>query len=477
MPLRVSTTIPRFSGVWLHALVVSVVAVSSYWYEPYIVLIVGGLVVTPTYIFLGLCEARRAPLFFDPLSFYFLWYSINFGVAALYMASLIEGGRSVGFSVARVSPGYIGTAYVVSLCGSLALHVGIRWLRPLKSEGRKSDSPRVHEMLSGLIVMGAIGVVMLLKPEWFAAFGNVIHALQSAPMAAVIIFGLLGRRYFRLNHYVFTLIFAVGTAFLFFVSLRSISKAFLMFSFLPLLWMLLARRDLRRWLPAALVPLALLYFLIIAPTVNRARGESLAHGETKSEHLIAAFRDIDFSTVSPTDTENIGRQLELFLGRQFDPIAAAYLVGKVERDGYQMGATMQYATYAFIPRVLWPEKPNVSRGDWFNKYVGAAAGTSLGITAIGELYWNFGVGGVALGMFVLGCGFGILWRMAGTDPLARPLHMLLYVIITITGMTDMPQAVTVLVAQVSYGLIFGTVFALFERQSRVNSAKTGVKTV
>jgi hypothetical protein len=441
------------------------------------VLIVGGLLVTPTYIFLGLSEARRTPLFFNPLSFYFFWYSINFGVAALYIASLIEGGHSVAFSVAMVAPDYISTAYVVSLCGSLALHVGIRWLRPLESEGQKSDSPRANEMLSGLIVMAVIGIAMLLRPEWFAAFGNVVHALQSAPMAAVIIFGLLGRRYFGLNHAVFTLIFAAGTAFLFFVNLRSSSKAYLMFSFLPLLWMLLARRDLRRWLPAAIVPLALLYFLIIAPTVNRARGENLARGETKSEHLLTAFSNIDFSTVSPTDTENIAKQLDLFLGRQFDPIAAAYLVGRVDGEGYQMGATMEYAAYAFIPRVLWPEKPNVSKGDWFNRYVGAAPGTSLGITAVGELYWNFGVPGVAIGMFVLGCGYGILWRMAGTDPLARPLHMLLYVIITINGMTDMPQAVTVLVAQVSYGLIFGMVFALFERQARVSSAKTGVKTV
>jgi hypothetical protein len=137
---------------------------------------------------------------------------------------------------------------------------------------------------------------------------------------------------------------------------------------------------------------------------------------------------------------------------------------------------MQYAAYSFIPRVLWPEKPNVSQGEWFNKYVGAAPGTSLGITAVGELYWNFAIPGVVIGMFVVGCGIGILWRMAGTDPLAQPLHMLLYVIITINGITDMPQAVSVLVAQVSYGLIFGTVFALFERQSRGSSAKIGVRT-
>jgi hypothetical protein len=435
------------------------------------------LLITPTYIFLGVSEARRTRLFFNPLSFYFFWYSINFGVAALYIASLIEGGHSVGFSVATVSPRYIGTAYVVSLCGSLALHVGIRCLRPLESGTQKPHSARENEMLSALVIMAAIGIVILLKPEWFAAFGNVIHALQSAPMTAVIIFGLLGRRYFRLSRGWFTFIFAAGTAFLFFVNLRSTSKAFLMFSFLPLLWTLLARRDLRRWLPAAILPLTLLYFSVIAPTVNRARRETLAHGETKSEHLLAAFSNIDFSTIYSSDAESVSKQLELFLGRQFDPIAAAYLVGRVERNGYQMGATMQSASYAFIPRVLWPEKPDVTRGEWFNKYLGAAPGTSLGITAIGDFYWNFGLLGAAIGMFVLGCGFGTLWRMAGTDPLVQPLRMLLYVIVTVNGMINMPDAISVLVAQVSYGLIFGIVFALFERQSRASSAKTGMRSL
>ncbi len=49
--------------------------------------------------------------------------------------------------------------------------------------------------------------------------------------------------------------------------------------------------------------------------------------------------------------------------------------------------------------------------------------------------------GAALGI----CGIGLLhrlfWRMAGANP-QKPLHMLLYVLVSILGMLDVPEAVT-----------------------------------
>ena len=52
----------------------------------------------------------------------------------------------------------------------------------------------------------------------------------------------------------------------------------------------------------------------------------------------------------------------------------------------------------------------------------------------------------------------LLWKMAGENPLDSPLHMLLYVMITIGGMADMPEAVTVYAAALSELLMFGVVF-------------------
>lgn len=77
---------------------------------------------------------------------------------------------------------------------------------------------------------------------------------------------------------------------------------------------------------------------------------------------------------------------------------------------------------------------------------------------MGELYWNFGTPGVVTGMLGIGLGYGLLWRMAGENPVLKPLHMILYVMVSIGGMVDMPEAVTVYAGILSQLLIFGVLF-------------------
>jgi hypothetical protein len=123
---------------------------------------------------------------------------------------------------------------------------------------------------------------------------------------------------------------------------------------------------------------------------------------------------------------------------------------------------MAYTAYAFIPRVIWPDKPAVPRGAWFTAYIGFSpseeeATTSTGMTATGELYWNFGIPGVLIGMFTIGCLLGGLWRMAGADPRHSLLRMLLYVLVMV-NMTNMPEAITVFVSIAATFLAFKAAF-------------------
>jgi hypothetical protein len=125
---------------------------------------------------------------------------------------------------------------------------------------------------------------------------------------------------------------------------------------------------------------------------------------------------------------------------------------------------MAYASYAFIPRLLWPDKPTLSKGSWFTVYLGfspreSEATTSTGITATGELYWNFGIVGVISGMLLIGVLIGAVWRMAGADPRGQVLHMLLYTSLLVDIM-NMPEAVTTTGFWVAEYLIFGAVFLL-----------------
>ena len=186
--------------------------------------------------------------------------------------------------------------------------------------------------------------------------------------------------------------------------------------------------------------------------------------ETTFIHLIDSFGSAP--RVGANMFEQFSNQLDDFLSRQFEAVSTGYLVGEVRRDGYQWGDTMSYAMYAFIPRLLWPNKPSVSRGAWFTAYLGAAAReeeatTSTGISATGELYWNFGVPGVVIGMCGIGLFYGLLWRMAGTNP-QKPLRMLLYVLVSIPGMLDMPEAVTVYGGILSQFLLFSVIFYVME---------------
>jgi hypothetical protein len=91
----------------------------------------------------------------------------------------------------------------------------------------------------------------------------------------------------------------------------------------------------------------------------------------------------------------------------------------VEEDGYLEGETLEYLGYAFIPRVLWPEKPKIAKGSWFALRIGQARLTESGIitnavnmTIPGELYLNYGWLGVFAGLSLFGWLLAILWDRA-----------------------------------------------------------------
>ena len=86
------------------------------------------------------------------------------------------------------------------------------------------------------------------------------------------------------------------------------------------------------------------------------------------------------------------------------------------------GETFKYLAFSFIPRIFWPGKPFVTQSTWFTYYIGMAASpedatASTGITAVGELYWNFGYPGVILGMLLL--GIAVRTGLEPVSPLAR----------------------------------------------------------
>jgi hypothetical protein len=316
-----------------------------------------------------------------------------------------------------------------------------------------------------------------LTPASFSFLGGTVKILSVAVVGAVCGLALASRKRLGLSRFAFVTLLVIGTASLFLGNLALGSKAFIMYSFLPITWLFILKRRLRKWAPVLAFCLAGFYLAVVAPVVSTSRYKPMQAGEDPREHMIQSFYTWLGEEPSRSDESFFANQLDRFVNRQFDAVPVGFMVGEVKRSGLLLGETMQYASYAFIPRLIWPDKPSVTRGGWFSTYLGlypteADATTSMGMTAIGELYWNFGTWGVLIGMLAIGCLLGGLWRMAGADPRGKPIHMLLYVSIMI-AMPDMPEAVTVFVSLALSFLTFKAVFLgmdLLSRRARRRAA-------
>lgn len=101
---------------------------------------------------------------------------------------------------------------------------------------------------------------------------------------------------------------------------------------------------------------------------------------------------------------------------------------------YWGGETYLSLVGAFVPRVLWPDKPTKELGQAFGHrygYIGADdSGTALNLPVLVEFYANFGIAGVIVGMCLVGFIYYVLQRMVNS-PGQDTLHSLVGVVILV----------------------------------------------
>lgn len=153
---------------------------------------------------------------------------------------------------------------------------------------------------------------------------------------------------------------------------------------------------------------------------------------------------------------------ERFEARVSNVNQTSQIVRLVEEDGFYHGETMAYLSYAFIPRFIWKEKPIIAQGVWFALRIGQAyvqegvgANNSINMTSAGELYLNFGLLGVMLGMFFIGALCAYMWQISGfsgnpSNLLGGMFGLYLFFLATSTFGIDLQFLVTL----VSYFCLF-----------------------
>lgn len=458
---------PLYASKWhnviIHTIAVALVAVIHYLENnPVITFYVGGAICILAYGYMAFSEAKKSFLRINPLSFYMAWYVVGLGASAIYAGTVVSSGNSLGFVVKLIEPQDLAIGYVIYLIGSLALHIGIELSSPARNNviiDQRSEITYFH--LAMLVALWAVGMFAALFPDNVQWMGSFAATLQKLTPAAVVFIALNPPQRLPVSRYSYYLLIIAGTGGAFVSSLMANSKASIMFSLFPLMWMFIIRRHLWKYFVVLMIALTIFYFGIVAPVVMTARNLEMKEGETYAGRILRVYQSLDVESYSSAQQyqEN---GLELFLYRQFDAPAIGFLVDDVRAYGYRQGETMERIAYSFIPRILWPEKPTVTVGGWFYMYAGGQkeegeTDTSFGITATGECYWNFGMPGVVIGMLIIGLTIGGLWRLSGTDPRVTLSRIFLFysVVLNICNMADWVTVITlnVILFLVSYPMI------------------------
>jgi hypothetical protein len=90
----------------------------------------------------------------------------------------------------------------------------------------------------------------------------------------------------------------------------------------------------------------------------------------------------------------------------------------------------------FIPRVIWPDKPIQAGGREFAVKFRITndqdRSTFIACTVPGEMYWNFGLAGVLLGMMLFGVLMRWVYRRYGESQAVDPQRRALYIVMLLT---------------------------------------------
>lgn len=441
-----------------------VIGASMVGLEPATFLIVCGIVATFVYPLLAYRESLRVRLKLSPINFYFLWYSVGLGPSAIFAGVLISIRPFLGFGAATLAPEDLIPGYLLFICGSFALHLGLELFRPPTKKHYAAGS--CSNGLWPLVFATSIGIILELT-DLRSSLGTLSQPLSVAPYALLLAIALGNSRDWRLSQVAYGALLAGGTLALLVWSLRTGAKSAIMYSFIPILWGMVTHRS-RRWMivPATILcTISYLTFVMPIITTYRNSGYNTSYGGPSLAQAIEIYsgksssEEVDSVTWIPSP-------IEAFLERQFESSAASFLYREVATDGLRYGETFQDLLVALIPRVLYPDKPALSRGTWFYSYTGTTADvapSNLGMTAIGEWYWNFGWFGVIVGMTITGSLLSaLLWREAGDNPASDSVKLLLY-LVSILQMNQMPDSTNPILGCVASAIIFRFVQVVFGR--------------
>ncbi|MGI9860912.1 hypothetical protein SDD30_05925 [Moorella naiadis] len=358
----------------------------------------------------------------EPILFIAFLYLLHFGVRAIYLDHIPGDAFGAYWGVApSYSPDVAIATLSYVIVGITAMMFGYyssvsKSIARMLPKSRKVFAPlgRIWPIYV-ILILGSVGqTVLFLSGYGTATTGKIVipvylNFLQT--LASLLPIGIVlhlamtvssGKRLERAASAILVLLYII-------TSLLQGWRGFL----LSLIWMVILpihylqkRVSLARFAIIGMICL-LITMIILIPVLSYYRAQLVQPEASLTDSLRLAFR---------SNSSDFGDSLRFVFNRMLGFDSLMLLTESHER---LWGQTLGYAILAFIPRALWPGKPNLDVGRLFAVRFWEQpvdVQNSISVMNIGDLLWNFDLLGVAIGMLL----FGLLYRVIYDYLLTRP---------------------------------------------------------
>lgn len=361
----------------------------------------------------------------DPMTVYAMFFGAWMGLGHL------AGYYFLGTEYEETFYGYASMDYLLEaqMLATITVIVPLLlypWFRKLSSPGHSMPRlPKVGFEMSDKAILNFCFVFLAL------AWANTLALASSSALGTLSLFTSKGSEIaiFLLTWHWFgpNPTFPRWTKWLLAGAIMSDVTYSLMFSYMrgevvyPLLMFFLAivmrKAMTRKYVFAALLILPALAF------VYRELGELRGHGIYGTERVAKLTGQLSsengddeiFADEEGTDSAALSLVARGCLFAQLSQVARI-----ADEEGFYKGETLEYVTYAFIPRIIWPEKPLITPGQWFAEKIGRGwrmsetkFSNSINMTLTGEFYLNFGWIGAIAGVIFMTFIYAVFWETAG----------------------------------------------------------------
>jgi hypothetical protein len=353
------------------------------------------------------------------LFFYFLFFGM------LDLITVLLGGQAD----AVAGPDASGTAEWGILSGAVCILVGYlcsaRSVRAVQGTHAGADWPESAVFFLGLLlwVIGVVSMVyfaVYVVPEKTIAAAGRGFAMMGPVLTFIV---MLGHLVAPLGLLILAYGYARYRSMLWFVTMLGVTFVMILVAFVtdirgyaviaPAMIMvaltLTDNKVPRMWILGTAVMIAVIFPVLTAYRIEITgeRGltrEQAVHNLDKVIEAVLAYRERLTEGRRVAGSQTVFERLSLK-----GNVELAFEHTGVDRP-FQNGATLVAVPLAFIPRLIWPDKPDVPTGQLFNhEFVrGGSADTYISPSHLGELYWNFGWPGLLVGLTFIGALLGLV---------------------------------------------------------------------